>query len=192
MAIDPAVFLDPQAHGYRMVLVAKGIHPQSASEIIHTIIATQQSGAQGIWFGISSPGGEPGAARLVSDFVRSIAFPVIGHVHNAFSESASLAAAFPERSISPVGTIGFHQAAMNLSAGPYAEDKISDLLHQVRGHNSAMVTHLSVTLGIQHDTAKAWVYSGASFVGQQAADAGIVQHVCNAAVSRPAEYGFIQ
>lgn len=129
----------PQANGFEVLVFNGTVNDQNAQKLINSICAAHTNGRKGVWVSIQSGGGCPGAARYVHSFLRSVEFPAIAHVCDVFSEGASLAAAFPYRTISPVGKIGFHQATMNLTAGGYGEAKLSDLLQQVKGHNRAMV-----------------------------------------------------
>ncbi|WP_420563925.1 hypothetical protein [Thalassobaculum sp.] len=132
--------------------------------------------------------GAPGSARAIHEYLGSTGFPAISHVVETFSEGASLAAAFPHRTIAPTGKIGFHQAGMNIAEGNYAEAKLSDLLQQVKGHNRAMINHLCLSLGFSTEVVRPWVYDGAVFVGNEAKNAGIVHEVLTPHHARPNDH----
>ena len=104
------------------------------------------------------------------------------------SEGASLAAAFPHRSISPIGTIGFHQAAINPQGGTFSESDRSDLLQQVRGDNHAMIAHLAQSIGLPDEKIRPWVYDGAVFVGEKAVEAGVAARAVSPSHPRPLEH----
>jgi len=127
-------------------------------------------------------------ARVVYDYLSAVRFPAISHTVEVFSEGACLAAAFPNRTISPVGKVGFHQAAMLLEKGSFAESKISDLLQQVQGHNRAMVAQLAKSLGQPSETVRKWVYDGAAFVGDEAVNEGIANAIAEPFHPRPVEH----
>lgn len=170
-------FQNPQQAGFETILLNGTANDAMAARLIKQIIVARDKGKAGAWIGIQCQGGAPGAARLVHDYISSTDFAVVGHIHEAFSEGASLAAAFRQRSISPTGKVGFHQVGMNLIAAQYHEAQLSDLLQQVKGHNRAMIEHLNLALGAPKNEVTQWVYDGRVFVGAEAKDAGVVQQV---------------
>lgn len=183
---------NPQASEFEILIFNGVVNDQNAQKLINSISAAHAKGKKGVWVGIQSGGGVPGAARYVHEFLSSIQFPAIAHINDVFSEGSSLAAAFPYRTISQVGKIGFHQAAMTLSEGGYGEAKLSDLLEQVKGHNRAMVEHLALSLKLPTETVKPWVFDGRVFVGKEAVLAGIANNVLTPHHPDPGDHNILR
>jgi ATP-dependent protease ClpP protease subunit len=184
-AILGEAFRRPQAAGFRTIIFTGTANLQTVLPLISAIQKAKTDGAPGVWVGLHSDGGSPGAARFAHSQIAALKFPAIAHVTEVFSEGASLAAAFPHRSIAPTGKIGFHQAAMHVTGGPTAEAKLSDLLQQCKGHNRAMIAHLQQSFDQPLETVTAWVYDGAVFVGPEAKAAGIVHEVVEVELPNP-------
>ena len=161
-------FSNPQDAGFQTILFNGNVNDKSALLLIKHVQEAIRESKKGVWVGIKSDGGAPGAARFVYDYLSSIEFPAISHAIDVFSEGTNLAAAFPHRSIALTGKIGFHQAALNLPGGSFHEGILSDLLQQVMGHNRAMLDHLMLSTGLPEETIRPWIYNGAVFVGEEA------------------------
>lgn len=177
MNVDQKAFSNPQASGFQTIIFDGSVTDATAMALIKLINRAIAERKKGVWVSINCGGGAAGSGRVIHDYLASTGFPGIAHAVDAFSEGSSLLAAFPMRTISPIGKIGFHQTSMQLAAGPYAEGKISDLLQQVKGHNRAMINHLALSLGLDAEIIQPWVFEGRVFVGQEAKEASIVHDV---------------
>lgn len=191
MNVDQKAFSNPQASGFQTIIFDGSINESSAIALIKLINRAIAERKKGVWVSINCGGGSAGAGRVIRDYLASTSFPGIAHAVDAFSEGSSLLAAFPARTIAPVGKIGFHQTSMQLAAGPYAEGKISDLLQQVKGHNRAMINHLALCLAVEVDIIQPWVYEGRVFVGHEAKEASIVHDVLTPFHPQPTEHWFL-
>lgn len=182
----PIPYQNPQAAGFAAISFSGSANPQNVLKLFQ---AVRNAGTQaaGVWVGLACDGGSPGAGPLFADLVRGLPFPVIGHIHDVFSEGAALAVAFPHRSIAAVGKIGFHQASMNISQGFFQENKLADLLNQCRGHNRGSVMHIHQRLGVDLSAAREWVMDGRVFLAEEAVENGIVETVVDVQFSRPSE-----
>lgn len=183
---QPIPFQDPQAAGFAAISFSGFANPKNVMELFQQV-RIAGSHAAGVWVGLACDGGSPGAGPLFADLVRGLPFPVIGHIHDVFSEGAALAVAFPHRSIATVGKIGFHQASINITQGAYQENKLADLLNQCRGHNRGSAIHIQKRLGIDMAAANAWVMDGRVFVAEEAVENGIVDTMVDVQFSKPTE-----
>lgn len=187
MGLTEGAYERPQDFGFAAFFFLGMSTVETVLNLYNEIVAAKMAGAKGAWVGLQSSGGVPGAGPYLRDLIATLEFPVIGHVHDVFSEGASVVAAFPHRSIAPVGAVGFHQASMSLNAGSYQEARLSDLLQQVHGHNRRMEIHLSESFGIERSTVNQWVHDGKVLIGPAAVDAGVVHRVARPVLTRPEE-----
>lgn len=183
---QPIPFQNPQAAGFAAISFSGYANPKNVMELFQQVRAAGAQAA-GVWVGLACDGGSPGAGPLFADLVRGLPFPVIGHIHDVFSEGAALAVAFPHRSIATVGKIGFHQASITITQGAYQENKMADLLNQCRGHNRGSVIHIHRRLGVELSAAKDWVMDGRVFLAEEAVEHGIVETVVDVQFTKPNE-----
>jgi Protease subunit of ATP-dependent Clp proteases len=188
MDITPEILANPQAAGFQTMMFTGSVTQQSAIALLQQIVKAVQQGKKGVWVGIYSTGGHPGAARTVSEVLASFPIPAISHAIEVFSEGACLALSFPTRTVAPTGKIGFHQASMTLNAGGYSEAAISDLLQQIKGHNRSMIEHVARSTGVNSEAVQHWIYDGVVFVGSEAVAAGVVRDAITPHHPTPSEH----